>query len=98
MKPARPSLELDRTRDQLGHPPRWTEHATSSAIRRTGLVQFGGWPSLNDRAVFISSSQLPPLGLERMCYCFISIGVTVGTSRFKNRKNSFSRITFGLIV
>ena len=34
----------------------------------------------------------PPLGLDQTCSCFISIGVTVGTLWFKNRKNSFSRI------
>ncbi|KAF3537376.1 hypothetical protein F2Q69_00023257 [Brassica cretica] len=39
----------------------------------------------------------PPLGLDQTFSCFISIGVTIGTLRFKNRKNSFSRITFGLI-
>ncbi|KAF2566570.1 hypothetical protein F2Q68_00025507 [Brassica cretica] len=79
-RPARPSAELnqsssgvaelDRTRDQLGHPPSWTrsvrrmaswiKHATSSSNRQDGPVQFGGWPSWNDCAVFIPSSQLPP--------------------------------------
>ncbi|KAF3538066.1 hypothetical protein F2Q69_00023018 [Brassica cretica] len=33
-RPARPSAKLDRMRDQLGHPPRWIEHVTSSAISR----------------------------------------------------------------
>ncbi|KAG5410897.1 hypothetical protein IGI04_007216 [Brassica rapa subsp. trilocularis] len=45
---------------QLGGWPSWIEHATISAIRRAGLIQFSIWPSWNDRAVFISSSQLPP--------------------------------------
>ncbi|KAF3565131.1 hypothetical protein DY000_02016492 [Brassica cretica] len=32
--PAWRMAELDLARDQLGHPPSWIEHATSSAIRR----------------------------------------------------------------
>ncbi|KAF3496669.1 hypothetical protein DY000_02053610 [Brassica cretica] len=115
-RPARPSAKLDRTHDQLGHPPSWTSP-----------VQLGGWPSWIERSgsnarsfqlnhlpswtspvrrmaelegsrCFRPAGKTSLLGLYRTRYCFVSIGGTVGTLRFRNRKNSFSRITFGLIV
>ena len=111
--------------DQLGHPPSWIDHATSSADRRAGSTTWPARPSAeldlsgsaegragsNTRPVQrmaelgllcclhpILAAPPPPSGLERTCSCFISIGVIVGTLPFKNRKNSFFRITFGLIV
>ncbi|KAF3516535.1 hypothetical protein DY000_02059919 [Brassica cretica] len=53
--------ELDRTRDQLGHPPNWTGPARRMAELDRTRDQFGGWPSWNDRAVFIPSFAAPPL-------------------------------------
>uniref|UniRef100_M4F9U2 Uncharacterized protein n=1 Tax=Brassica campestris TaxID=3711 RepID=M4F9U2_BRACM len=68
MRPARPSAKLDRTHEQLGHPPSWTvqfgrwpswiERAISSAIHRAGPVQIGGWPSLNDCTILVLSSRI----------------------------------------
>ena len=58
--PVRRMFEPDRPRDQLGHPPSWINQATSWAIRRTGLVQFRGRPSWNDRVVLIPFAKLLP--------------------------------------
>ncbi|KAF3502866.1 hypothetical protein F2Q69_00043313 [Brassica cretica] len=76
--------ELDRTCNQLGNPP-----SRTSPVRRMAELERSCClhPVLAAR----------PSGLERTCSCFILIRVTVRT-RFKDRKNSFSRITFGLIV
>ncbi|KAF2617573.1 hypothetical protein F2Q68_00039580 [Brassica cretica] len=49
--------ELDRPNDQLGGWPSWIEHATSSAIRRDGPVQFGGWPSWIEHATISAIRQ-----------------------------------------
>ena len=96
-RPARPSAELDqissadgqldRTRDQLVHPPRW-----ASTVRQ--MAELERLCCLHP----VLAAPPPPSGLEQTCPCFISIGVTVGTLRFKNRKNSFSPITFEFIV
>ena len=105
-RPARPSAELDRTTSsaicragpvQFNGGPCWIKRATSSVIRRARPIQFGGWPSWNNCAVLVLSARLLSR-LYRTRSCFVSIGGTVGTLRFRNRKNLFSRKTFGSIV
>ncbi|KAG5378307.1 hypothetical protein IGI04_026149 [Brassica rapa subsp. trilocularis] len=61
--PVRRMAELDRPRDHLGHPSSWIDQVTSSAIRRAGLVQFGRWPSWNERDVLVPSAKLLPRDL-----------------------------------
>ena len=90
-RPARTSAELDHSSSadgRVGPSASWTKHATSLAIRLAGTNMLSSALHCN----------YPPSGLERTWSCFISIGVTVGNLLFKNRKNSFSRTTFGLIV
>ena len=82
---------------QFNGGPCWIKRATSSVIRRARPIQFGGWPSWNNCAVLVLSARLLSR-LYRTRSCFVSIGGTVGTLRFRNRKNLFSRKTFGSIV
>ena len=79
--------ELDRTRDHFSHPPSWTKPVQQMAeLERSCCLHL------------VLAAPPPPSGLERTYSCFILIGVAIGTLRFKNHKNSFSRRTFGLIV
>ena len=101
--------ELDRPRDSAQ--PFAELDQSSSAVRQAGSTTDSARPfaeldqssSANGRAELtrihlhiVLVTPLPRLYQTRSC--FVSIGGIVGTLRFKNRKNSFSRITFGLIV
>ncbi|KAF3548649.1 hypothetical protein DY000_02006788 [Brassica cretica] len=94
---------------QLGRSPSWTK--SSSANGRAGSNTDSARPfaeldhsnSANGRAgstgvylPLILVTSLPRL--HRTHSSFVSIGDIVGTLRYKNRKNLFSRITFKLIV
>ena len=58
--PARPSAELDQSSSAS-----LIEHATSSAIRRAGPVQFDGWPSWTGRAGSNTRPARPSPELDR---------------------------------
>ena len=99
---ARPSAELDQSSSADGRagsnarPARpsikldRTHDQLGHPPSWTKPVQLGGWPSW----IELSGSN----ALDRTRSCFASIGGTVGTLPFRNHKNSFSQITFGLIV
>ena len=77
---------------QLGRSPNWT---TDSARPFAELDR----RRAESTVIHLHLVLVTPLSrLFRTRSCFVSIGGIVGTLRFKNRKNSFSRITFGLIV
>ncbi|KAF3587401.1 hypothetical protein F2Q69_00028479 [Brassica cretica] len=94
--------ELEKWREcgenEEGRWPSWIEHATISAIYRAVPVQFGGWPSWKDRVVLVPSAKLLSQYCTKLALVSSRSEVPLELYDFKNRKNSFSRITFGLIV
>ncbi|KAF2540135.1 hypothetical protein F2Q68_00031250 [Brassica cretica] len=93
---ARRTAELNQSSSANGR-------AGSTTISARPFAELDQSSSANGRAELtrihlhiVLVTPLPRLYQTRSC--FVSIGGIVGTLRFKNRKNSFSRITFGLIV
>ncbi|KAF2567213.1 hypothetical protein F2Q70_00026987 [Brassica cretica] len=105
----RPFAELDQSSSASGRAGPKTDSAwpfaeldqSSSANGR--FAELDQSSSANDRAG-LTAIRLhlvlvtPLLRLHRTHSCFVSIGAIVGTLRLKNRGNSFSRITIGLIL
>nr|VDC96295.1 unnamed protein product [Brassica rapa] len=87
--PVRRMAELDRPHNQLDHPPSWMDQVTSSAIRRAGLVQFGGWPRRNDRDVLVPSAKLLPRNLIKFALVSLRSEAPLELYDFKTARTRF---------
>ncbi|KAH0898550.1 hypothetical protein HID58_048118 [Brassica napus] len=96
-RPARWIAELDRTYDQLGHPPSWTSQVWRMAELDRTRDQLSHPPSWDDRVVLVLSAML--LSQDCIELALISYRSKLPLELYnKNRENSSSRIKFRVFV